>query len=199
MSDSANDMPTDASVERAELAEEERRTFLTRIAKVSMLVGLAAGYGTCGVIGVRYLLPSGSRPRSWQLIGPIESIPVGAAIAYLGPSGQKITITRLADRGDATDFIALSSVCPHLGCQVHWRPEQKQFVCPCHNGVFDAVGKGIAGPPGKAGQSLSQFPLKVEAGLLVIEVPLPTVSERASERDPALAQIRRPPSNTKRS
>lgn len=42
---------------------------------------------------------------------------------------------------------ALSAVCTHKGCPVAWRPAQKQFVCPCHGGKFDANGKNVAGPP----------------------------------------------------
>ena len=70
----------------------------------------------------------------------------------------------------AEAFAALSSVCPHLGCQVHWQPQNDRFFCPCHNGVFAPDGTGIGGPPGDAGQSLPRYPLKLENGLLFIEV-----------------------------
>lgn len=68
-------------------------------------------------------------------------------------------------------FAALSSTCPHLGCQVQWQPQHGRFLCPCHNGAFDASGRAIQGPPADAGQFLSSFPLKIEEGLLLIEVP----------------------------
>lgn len=160
---------------------------MTRLAKISMVAGLTAGYGTCGVVAIRYLLPAEGAPRAWLLVGESSSFAEGASIAYAGPSGQTITIIRRSSRGDAEDFVALSRVCPHLGCQVHWRPDENQFVCPCHNGVFDRMGRGIAGPPAKAGQSLSRFPLKVESGLLFVEVPLPTVGERSAHEHPLVA------------
>ena len=50
-----------------------------------------------------------------------------------GPGDQQITV--------------LSSTCPHLGCPINWHPQQRQFVCPCHKGVFDQTGEKIGGPP----------------------------------------------------
>ena len=76
------------------------------------------------------------------------------------------------------DFIALSSVCPHLGCRVHWQSQESRFFCPCHNGSFDPQGKPTGGPPLAAGQSLPKYPLKVEHGLLFIEMPIHSVGGR---------------------
>ncbi len=67
--------------------------------------------------------------------------------------------------------MALSSTCPHLGCKVHWEAPENRFFCPCHNGAFDPSGRAIAGPPAEAGQSLGRYPLRIEGGLLYIEVP----------------------------
>ncbi len=73
----------------------------------------------------------------------------------------------------AKDYIALSSVCPHLGCQVHWQSHKKEFYCPCHQGRFNADGVGIAGPPLDAGQSLAQYNLESpDKRMLFIEVPV---------------------------
>jgi hypothetical protein len=54
---------------------------------------------------------------------------------------------------------------------VHWEAANDRFFCPCHNGTFDAAGRGTGGPPGDAGQSLPRYALKAEGGLLYIEVP----------------------------
>ncbi len=40
----------------------------------------------------------------------------------------------------------LSSICPHLGCNVPWDENKKQFVCPCHDSVFASDGARISGP-----------------------------------------------------
>jgi len=48
----------------------------------------------------------------------------------------------------------LSSICPHLGCTVPWVAARKEFVCPCHGGVFAPDGTRISGPPLRAMDSL---------------------------------------------
>jgi Rieske Fe-S protein len=116
----------------------------------------------------------------WQFVSETAGIEVGEAVRYRGPSGETITIARRARNGDADDFIALSSTCPHLGCQVRWEGQNNRFFCPCHNGVFDPTGKAIAGPPGEAGQSLPRYDLRVENGILHIAVPPPQLAEAST-------------------
>ncbi len=148
-----------------------RRTFLARLSSAVMLLGLALGYGTFAAVIGRFLYPRRPSGGNWQYVVDLASVPIGGSLSYRAPAGQQIVISRLGDAGDAADFIALSSVCPHLGCQVHWESHNNRFFCPCHNGAFDSRGSSIAGPPYDAGQSLSQYPLKVENGLLFIDAP----------------------------
>jgi nitrite reductase/ring-hydroxylating ferredoxin subunit len=56
---------------------------------------------------------------------------------------------RRQGKGDR-DLSVLSSICPHLGCPINAHPGPRQFVCPCHGGVFDANGKNVSGPPPRA-------------------------------------------------
>jgi len=47
-----------------------------------------------------------------------------------------------------TGLVAYSDVCTHLSCAVLYQPAERQFHCPCHEGVFDArTGNVVAGPP----------------------------------------------------
>ena len=149
-------------------AEVPRRDF---ISSAAMGGGLVAGYGTLAVMAGRYLYPSGSQPKTWVFVTSLKRMAEGASLEFEDPTGAKIVIARQAANGDVEDFIALSSVCPHLGCQVSWQPTEDRFFCPCHNGAFDPQGKATEGPPAAAGQSLAHYPLKVEDGLLFIEVP----------------------------
>lgn len=135
-----------------------------------MLIGLVGGYGAFGMMALRYLYPARSAPKSWMFISELPGFEKGKSISYKSPSGQKVTITRLDEKGDKEDFIALSSVCPHLGCQVHWEAVNDRFFCPCHNGVFDSAGNPQSGPPKEANQKLPQYNLMVENNLLFIEV-----------------------------
>jgi menaquinol-cytochrome c reductase iron-sulfur subunit len=41
---------------------------------------------------------------------------------------------------------ALSSVCPHMGCQLQSAAGGKNFVCPCHRATFDADGHRLSDP-----------------------------------------------------
>jgi nitrite reductase/ring-hydroxylating ferredoxin subunit len=154
---------------------ENRRSFLSRASSLLMAGGVLASYGTLGVMAGRFLYPSKPRALAWLFVTEVDRLPKGEALQYNSPAGQPITITRQGEAGTSDDFLALSSTCPHLGCQVHWEPHNNRFFCPCHNGVFTPEGKAIAGPPADAGQSLSHYSLKVENGLLFIEVPVETM------------------------
>ena len=144
-----------------------------------MAAGLVGGYGGFVAIAGRYLYPARTGEVLWQFVTATDAIEVGQALRYQGPSGETINITRRAREGTADDFIALSSTCPHLGCQVRWEAQNNRFFCPCHNGVFDPTGKATAGPPGEAGQSLPRYDLKVENGILHIAVPPPRFTASA--------------------
>ncbi len=158
---------------RSPMADEpkDRRRFLKTAATVGMTGGLVAGYGTFGAVAGRYLYPAEDRPMTWMFVAELTAMAAGASRTFLGPSGERIAIARQGDGGTADDFVALSSTCPHLGCQVFWQAAENRFFCPCHNGMFDPSGKATAGPPAKAGQALSRYELKVDRGLLFIRVP----------------------------
>lgn len=37
-------------------------------------------------------------------------------------------------------------VCPHMGCQVEWNPDESAWECPCHGSRFDCEGELLDGP-----------------------------------------------------
>lgn len=155
---------------------ETRRGFLANTGTAAMLAGLAASYGTAGYFALRFLMPDSDDPNlGWQFVATKDAMEGLASFEFTASSGIKIVI---ASAGDATEtgLLALSSVCPHLGCQVFWEAANDRFFCPCHNGVFDATGKATAGPPADAKQSLMQYPIKVEDGLVFVLAPLETVT-----------------------
>lgn len=159
-----------------------RRGFLKLAAGATMAGGLAAGYGCFAVYAGSFLYPRSTGLGAWQFVATLNDLLVGQSLVYTTPAGATVVVARQGEGDTADDFIALSSVCPHLGCQVHWESQNNRFFCPCHNGAFDRDGQATEGPPAAAGQSLSRFPLKVEEGLLYIKVPIHSVtgSERGS-------------------
>jgi nitrite reductase/ring-hydroxylating ferredoxin subunit len=157
----------------------DRRAFLNSASAATMAGGLTAGYGTFFAWAGRYLFPADVRTL-WLFVCDAAAIAPGGSRAFESPTGVAVTVTRRgdspADRPPSVDqFLALSSVCPHLGCRVHWEPHNARFFCPCHNGVFDAEGKATSGPPADAGQRLPPYPLLVENGLLFIQMPVETL------------------------
>lgn len=56
-------------------------------------------------------------------------------------------LTKLAVYRDESGAIhALSAVCPHLGCMVHWNSLERTWDCPCHGSRFAVDGAVLNGP-----------------------------------------------------
>ena len=88
--------------------------------RLAMGAGLIGSYGTFGVIAGRYLYPANTGDLTWQFVAHTADVPPGSSLTYEAPSGSKVVITHLKDGPAGGEYSALSSVCPHLGCQVHW-------------------------------------------------------------------------------
>ena len=162
MSDHAPTPPNEA---------ESRRSLMSRVTGAAMIGGLAAGYGMFAHICGRFLYPSRDQARGFVYVGEARALEPGRSFVYRTPGGASIAVARSGPGLTSADFIALSSVCPHLGCQVHWEGPKDRFFCPCHNGTFDRHGKATGGPPKDAGQELERYPLEVRNGLIFIEIP----------------------------
>lgn len=146
-----------------------------------MAGGLVAGYGMFVRCAGQYLYPT-DEGSAWMFVAGASELAAGQAKTFQSPTGVSVVVTRKADaKGDepkVEDFVALSSVCPHLGCRVHWESQDNRFFCPCHLGAFDMEGKPTAGPPLAANQSLPEYPLKIEGGLLYIYMPAQKIDEK---------------------
>lgn len=158
-----------------------RRGFMEHAATVAMGGGLAAGYGLFASHAVRFLYPANAGESIWQFVCTLDELDVGEALPFTMPSGAKVVVARQQSENTAESFVALSSICPHLGCQVHWEAVNDRFFCPCHNGAFDAQGAPTEGPPASANQHLMQFPLAVDGNLLLIQVPVGGITVDRSE------------------
>ena len=78
---------------------------------------------------------------------------------------EELSVYVVTDNG--RDYIALSNICTHLGCRVRWITDRDEFFCPCHNGVFDKVGKVVSGPPPRP---LNQYETKIVDDQILIKV-----------------------------
>jgi len=81
------------------------------------------------------------------------------------------------------NFVAISTKCMHLGCPVRYIDASQRFVCPCHGGVYDFVGKVSGGPPVRP---LDRFYTRVRGGQVQVGPRYSVNSElrRFSPRDP---------------
>jgi Rieske Fe-S protein len=116
-----------------------RRRFLSQAV---MGFGMLFGLGLLGLRFVQFLVPS-QRSKEYEAVflGEEKSIPANEAMA-MELSGQKLLVLR-TDEG----VVAFSRRCTDLGCLVSWDKRREQFVCPCHQGIYDKTGLNIAGPP----------------------------------------------------
>ena len=153
-----------------------RRAALWLSSNLAMVAGLVGGYGVFAWVSGRFMLPPHAGRLHQLFVTRADDVAAGATLLYRTPEGRTVNITRRGSTGTAADFIALSSTCPHLGCQVRWEGQNDRYFCPCHNGTFDTEGKATGGPPGDAGQSLPRYLLTLERGLLYLYVPAEQLS-----------------------
>ncbi len=102
-----------------------------------------------------------SKPAHWETVGTVDDfnefnyIPVVLTLEpNLGEAGKTTVYVRKynpvidTDRFDrGKQFIAISDRCAHLGCPVRWVDAAERFICPCHGGVYDLLGRPVGGPP----------------------------------------------------
>jgi menaquinol-cytochrome c reductase iron-sulfur subunit len=138
-----------------------------------------------------------SNPAHWESVGPENMFvannytPVVLTVTpSIGEAGKTTVYVRRfnalldvdpPDKG--TPYIAISSRCAHLGCPVRWVDAAERFICPCHGGVYDLLGRRVGGPPVRP---LDRFYTRVSNGNVELGPRFSVNSElrRFSPRDP---------------
>ena len=144
-----------------------------RTALVWTTLGLAAAaFAELVWIVVSFVRPRRERaagdPTSLVVAGAVDDFATGSVTAV--PAGR-FYLVRLEDGG----FLALHRRCPHLGCSVPWEEKARRFVCPCHGSSFDVRGD-LQSPP--APRALDLFPVRIENGLVKVDVSRPIERSR---------------------
>ena len=130
---------------------------------IAMVAGLVVSYGTAALYGLRYMFGRQTPARKISvLVAAVADVPEGGSLLREDLSGRKFLLVR---RGE--NVRAFSTTCTHLGCQVHWKPEDKTFFCPCHDGVFDADGNPVSGPPPTP---LAQNPVEIRGSSIFVSM-----------------------------
>ena len=158
-------------------AATDRRGFLTLLADlVIALLALVVAIPALGYFfaPLRRKAEAETDRISFSDAGPLSDFPVGqwrlVTLEMVQEDGWKksrarhaVWIRRLGE--GAQGITVLTSICPHLGCPINWHPDQSQFVCPCHGGVFSADGQRQSGPPPR---NMDPLELEVREGRLRI-------------------------------
>jgi len=114
----------------------DRRDFVTRgcgVFAACLTVPLWTLLGGCAVGG-----------KSEEL-GPLKvalaELPLNRRVRY--EHGERALEHVRTENGVS----ARSLLCTHQGCNVRWIEDQQIYLCPCHEGKFNAEGQPIYGQP----------------------------------------------------
>lgn len=95
-----------------------------------------------------------SRAVAEASVGDISGVPDDQPTRYVVqfPAGDwssaKVKATVYVVKRNGT-VKAFSNTCSHMQCPVHWEDNLKQFLCPCHGGLYNLDGVNVGGPPPK--------------------------------------------------
>jgi Rieske Fe-S protein len=172
-----------------------RRRFMTGTAHTAG--GIAAAAFALPALGFALGPIFKSTPHHWETVGEESDfnednyVPVTFTLtAGIGEAGKTTAYVRKFNAKidtDASDkdskYIVISSRCAHLGCPVRWVDAAERFICPCHGGVYDLLGRRVGGPPVRP---LDRFYTRVEGQFVQVGPRFSVNSElkRFSPRDP---------------
>ena len=136
-----------------------RRRFMTGTANAAGAV--AAGAFTLPALGFALGPIFKTAPHTWETVGTVNGFSENNYTAVvvtltpgIGEAGKTTVYVRKFNPAIDTDppdrnskFIAISSRCAHVGCPVRWVDAAERFICPCHGGVYDLLGRRVGGPP----------------------------------------------------
>jgi cytochrome b6-f complex iron-sulfur subunit/menaquinol-cytochrome c reductase iron-sulfur subunit len=165
-------------------ADEGRRRLL------KVLVGTSSATFACALAGpaaVFVAAPAKSRAAgdgSWVKTIRLDALPEGEPrkVSIVADERDAWTLTKNVELGAAwlvrkgDTILALSTICPHLGCSVNVAPVTpgdtpgapggRGFACPCHTSTFDAAGHRTGGP---SPRGMDPLETRVEAGFVVVD------------------------------
>lgn len=138
---------------------EEHAVSRRQFAAFSGCAAMALGAG----IPLKQKLSALPAAKQAITVAELDEIKPGSAISFNYPTeNHPCILVHLSEN----EFVAYSSACTHLMCPVHYDAGTNQFVCPCHNGFFDAKdGRVITGPPRRP---LPRYEVSLSAGKILV-------------------------------
>ncbi|TMQ13713.1 MAG: Rieske (2Fe-2S) protein [Deltaproteobacteria bacterium] len=159
------------------MADEDRRRFL-KVATCA--IGGGVGLAVAGPVLTLLADPAGkttvTTPTTPLDLGPAEQFRAGAEphrVDVVAPiikdgwtAARDVVLGAAWVRRTAPDkLVALSAVCPHLGCAIGWDAIAGNFLCPCHDSRFSVAGEKLNGP---SERGMDELPLEVRDGRLLL-------------------------------
>lgn len=104
-----------------------------------------------GLLGSAVFLDSCKKPKTNNPPqGPTVNFTLDlsqSANASLNNAGGSVASHGVVVANANGTYVAVAQSCTHNGCNVGYNHSANNFVCPCHNGVFDLSGNVTSGPP----------------------------------------------------
>jgi menaquinol-cytochrome c reductase iron-sulfur subunit len=157
------------------MADEDRRRFL-KVATCA--IGGGVGLAVAGPFVTLIAAPAGkvtvTAPTDPLDLGAAEQFRVGAEprkVDVVAPmvkdawiAARNVVLGAAWIRRTAPDkIVALSAICPHLGCSIGWDTSAGNFLCPCHDSRFSPEGDKLNGP---SERGMDELPVEVRDGRL---------------------------------
>ena len=141
--------PPDPELVRERIGRLTTDTLVTRRGYLRILAILSGGLaaGNVAVAAGLFRRRTQGAVRDVVVVEDASTVPVGGSVRFTYPTANDPAVLL---RLGSDEFVAYSTVCTHLACEVLWREEESDLYCPCHNGYFAPTsGRPTAGPPNR--------------------------------------------------
>lgn len=169
-------MQTTASEPQSKRAPAGRRGFLKGVSAVLLGAGALLTAPLAGLRAWLHPLRRSETPADgrWILVARLSALPDDNVPRRFPAVADHVNAwTRMPQQtvgavylrrspGDAT-VQAFNVVCPHAGCLVDYAPEQKGFLCPCHDSRFTLDGR-LENPGSPSPRGLDSLDTEVRQG-----------------------------------
>lgn len=136
-----------------------RRTFLAWVGVGSLASFFPMALAACSE--PKAPANSSTRPDGFIPVGTLQELEQKGSIL-----NSKIPALIIHNPKNSQDISAFNPTCPHAGCDVKWKANKEEFICPCHGSEFSGDGKLIKGP---AHQGLKAYIAKVEGNIVLVK------------------------------
>ncbi len=135
----------------------QRREFIIKSLQAGAAVAVPVVYSSC------------SKDDDEDLLPPGESITIdldSSQYSQLKTDGNAVIVQKvIVANSGSEEFVALSSICTHQGCEISYNHSTGNFPCPCHGSVFSGTGSVLQGP---ATTPVRRFTVAREGNVLTI-------------------------------